>query len=57
MVMIMMLFHAPVNYVYSATATDHDAVPNAVDADDEDLAGLTDNGDDAAVDGDDPRRE
>ncbi len=41
------------------TATDHDAAPGDVDADYEDYghAAVIDNCDDAAVDGDDPRRE
>ncbi len=44
---------------YSVTATDYDASPGDNDADDEDdiHAGFTDNCEDAAVDGDDPRRE
>ncbi len=52
-------FHAPADNVYAASATDHDATPDGVDADDEDhgLTAFTDDCDDASVDGDDPRRE
>jgi hypothetical protein len=59
MVMMMMLFQAPADDVYSAAATDHDASPDDVDADDEDddHDAVTDNCEDASVDGDDPRRE
>jgi hypothetical protein len=54
-----MIFHAPADDVYSAAATDHDAAPDAVDADyeEDDHDAVIDNCDDAAVDGDDPRRE